>query len=181
MKSERPEIEKTKLAGNVPLEDNVINILSNIEAGATVLDIHGGMGRVSEYLLGKGCAVTLVEPNPLGFAYRRSIVPNSTVKCWNIEGSSIKLDKPTFDYVIVRGTEHYQLAKKIAKKGIVDLIAEEFENVVPSPKTPTPAPKANRVIGVDPAHESGNILSTVPEAQPNTVSVPSVEPVVDLE
>lgn len=181
MKSERPEIEKTKLAGNVPLEDNVINILGNIESGATVLDIHGGMGRVSEYLLNKGCVVTLVEPNPLGFAYRRSIVPNSTVKCWNIEGSSIKLDKPTFDYVVVRGTEHYELAKKIAKKGIVDLITEEFENVVPDTETPTPAPEAVRA--TDPYTEAVNshILPTVPEAQLDTVSVSSVEPVVDLE
>jgi hypothetical protein len=181
MKSERPEIEKTKLAGNVPLEDNVINILGNITAGSTVLDIHGGMGRVSEYLLSKECVVTLVEPNPLGFAYRRSIVPNSTVRCWNIEGSSIKLDKPTFDYVIVRGTEHYQLAKKIAKKGIVDLITEEFENVVPDSETPTPAPETVRV--ADPYTEAvtGHILPSVPETQSDTVGVPGVESVVDME
>jgi ubiquinone/menaquinone biosynthesis C-methylase UbiE len=181
MKSERPEIEKTKLAGNVPLEDNIVNVLDNVVAGATVLDINGGVGRISEYLSNKGCVVTLVDPNRLSFSYRRGIVPNSTVKCWNIEASSIKLDKPVFDYVVVRGTEYYELAKKIAKKGIVDLITEEFENVVLDSETPTSAPKTNRVVDPHAKALTDNILPVIPETQPNTVGVPSVESVVDME
>lgn len=181
MKSERPEIEKTKLAGNVPLEENIVKVLDNVVAGATVLDINGGVGRVSEYLSNKGCVVTLVDPNRLSFSYRRGIVPKSTVKCWNIEASSIKLDKPVFDYVIVRGTEYYELAKTIAKKGVVDLITEEFENVVPTTKTPTPAPKADRVVEPNTKAVADHILPAIPETQSNTASVPGVEPVVDLE
>lgn len=179
MDSERPEFEKTKLAGKVPLDQDVQDILSTVSG--TVLDIHGGVGRVSEYLSDRGCEVTLVDPNRLSFSYRRGIVPNSRVKCWNIEADTIKLNRPIYDYVIIRGLGYYDLAKTIAKKGIINLITVELENVVHNSETVTSPSETSRVIGVDPAHESNNILPAVPEPQAELSSVPSSEPLVDLE
>lgn len=179
MKQERPEIEKTKLAGNVPLDNDVVDILKTVSG--TVLDINGGVGRVSEYLSEKGCDVTLLDPNRLSFSYRRGIVPKSKVKCWNIEADSIKLDKPCFDYVIIRGLGYYDLAKKIAKKGIVNLVTVEFENVVHNSKTVKQSPKVDRSIGTDKESESNTVLPSVPEAQSNNSSDAREQPLVDME
>lgn len=178
MKTERPEIEKTKLAGNVPLDADVIDILKTVSG--SVLDINGGVGRVSEYLSEKGCDVTLLDPNRLSFSYRRGIVPKSKVKCWNIEADAIKLDKPVFDYVIIRGLGYYDLAKKIAKKGIINLVTVEFENVVYSPEAVKQSPKANRDTGVDEEPVADNILPSVPETQPDASGNASIEPMVDM-
>lgn len=179
MKTERPEIEKTKLAGNIPLDPDVIDILKTVSG--SVLDINGGVGRVSEYLSEKGCDVTLLDPNRLSFSYRRGIVPKSKVKCWNIEADAIKLDKPVFDYVIIRGLGYHDLAKKIAKKGIVNLITVELENVVHSPETVKQSPKTNGNIGADKESVANNILPSVPEAQSDTAGDASVKPMVDME
>lgn len=142
MKPERIEVEKTKLAGNVPLSDEFQALLEPV-MNSTVLDVAGGIGRVSEYLsIRNKCDVTLLEANRLSFSYRRTIVPNTTVKAMNAEPSSIKLNKPAYDYVIIRGTEHYDLAKRVAKIGIVNLLTMEIENVVRSGKKSGPESKA---------------------------------------
>lgn len=179
MKQERPEIEKTKLAGNVPLDNEIVEILKTVSG--TVLDINGGVGRVSEYLSEKGCDVTLLDPNRLSFSYRRGIVPKSKVKCWNIEADSIKLDKPCFDYVIIRGLGYHDLAKKIAKKGIVNLITVELENVVHSSETVKQTPKTNRATGTNQEPKPDSVLPAVSETQSNSTSNASEQPLVDME
>lgn len=179
MKPERPEIEKTKLAGNVPLDDDVVEILKTVSG--TVLDINGGVGRVSEYLSEKGCEVTLLDPNRLSFSYRRGIVPKSKVKCWNIEADSIKLDKPCFDYVIIRGLGYYDLAKKIAKKGIINLITVEIENVVYSSETAKQPSKNTGAVRANKEFGSDNILPSVPDAQSDSPSNAGKQSLVDME
>lgn len=179
MKQERPEIEKTKLAGSVPLDNDVIEILKTVSG--TVLDINGGVGRVSEYLSEKGCDVTLLDPNRLSFSYRRGIVPKSKVKCWNIEADSIKLDKPCFDYVIIRGLGYHDLAQKIAKKGIVNLITVEIENVVHSSEAVKQPSKNTRATGANKESLTNDILPSVPEAQLNSPSDAGEQPLVDME
>jgi hypothetical protein len=179
MKHERPEIEKTKLAGKVPLDQDIQNILEGVSG--TVLDINGGVGRVSEYLSDRGCNVTLVDPNRLSFSYRKGIVPNSKVKCWNIEADTIKLNKPIYDYVIIRGLGYYDLAKTIAKKGVVNLITMELENVMHNSETVTSPSENSGVIKPDKESISNSVQPIVPESQTELPSVPGVEPLVDLE
>ena len=38
-----------------------------------------------------------------------------------IESGNIKLNKPSFDYVVIKSSGDYSLATKLAKKGIVSL------------------------------------------------------------
>lgn len=130
----RPEIEKTMLAAGLPPEESVQKILTNVTG--TVLCVNGGVGLVAEYLSNKGCVVTLTDENRLCFSYRKTLVPNSTVKHWNIESGSIKLNKPSYDYVVIKSSGDYSLATRLAKKGIVSLydqkitLVNEDKNVV---------------------------------------------------
>ena len=134
MKRERPEIERTKLAGGVPLEPQYIELLKDVSG--TVLDICGGIGLVSEHLINNNvCVVTLLEPDPLAFSYRKLIVPLSKVIPWNIDPMYIKMETPLFDYTIIRGSEYYEFAKKITKVAIVNLETVEKEYVVLDTKT----------------------------------------------
>lgn len=164
MKQERIEVEKTKLAGNVPLSDEFQALLEPV-INSTVLDVAGGIGRVSEYLsIRNKCDVTLLEGNRLAFSYRRAIVPNTTVKAMNAEPSSIKLNKPAYDYVIIRGTEHYDLAKRVAKVGIVNLLTMEIENVVHSGKKSGSESKTSSNTGVTEESSASSVHTPESEA-----------------
>lgn len=169
----RPEIEKTKLAGKVPLEKEYTDLLENVSG--TVFDVCGGIGRMAEYLSDKGCTVTLLDPNRLNFSYRRNIVPNSKVLCWNKEPSDIKLNKPVFDYVIIRGSDNYDLAKRVAKKGIINLTTREVENVVHTNETPTPTPEVTRTTGINEEPETSPVQSDTPEEQYGFTLIPDGE------
>lgn len=126
----RPEIEKTMLAAGVDPPDNLKTLLSSITPKSSVLDLNGGVGVVAEYLSKNGCDVTLTDANRLSFSYRRALVPQSAVKFWNIESCNIKLNKPSYDYVICRSTGDYSLAFKLAKKAVVLTYEERVVNVV---------------------------------------------------
>jgi len=118
----------------------------------------GGMGRVAEHLSESGCDVTLLEPTRLCFSYRRNIVPNTKVKGWNIDPSTIKLNKKTYDYVIIRGSAHRDLAIRVAKVAIIDLSSMKVDYVGNNPEIPTPAPEIIRVIEPDKGNETSHIL-----------------------
>jgi hypothetical protein len=126
----RPEIEKTMLAAGMGPPDDVKKLLSSILPKSSVLDLNGGVGLIAEYLSKNDCLVTLTDGNRLSLSYRKALVPNSTVKFWNIESQDIKLNKPSYDYVICRSTGDYSLAFKLAKKGVVLTYEERIVNVV---------------------------------------------------
>lgn len=121
----RPEIEKTKLAAGVLPDESIKNLLDQISG--SVIELNGCVGVYAEYLSSKGNDVVLTDPNRLSNSYRRTIVPDSKVKFWNIEVEDIKLSKPTFDYVIIHDLVHYGIAKKLAKMGIVNLPNKNIE------------------------------------------------------
>lgn len=123
----RPEIEKTMLAAGLSPDDDTQKLLSVVTG--TVLCINGGVGLVAEYLNNKGCSVTLTDANRLSFSYRRTLVPNSTVKHWNIESGDIKLNKPSFDYVVINSSGDFSLAEKLAKKAVVSLYDKKVKNI----------------------------------------------------
>lgn len=126
----RPEIEKTMLAAGVDPPDNIKLLLSSVPSGSLVLDLNGGVGLIAEYLSKNGCQVTLTDGNRLSFSYRKALVPNSNVKFWNIESVNIKLNKPSYDYVVCRSTGDYSLAFKLAKKAVILTYEERVVNVV---------------------------------------------------
>lgn len=122
----RPEIEKTMLAAKLDPPKEIIDVLSIVKKGSSVLDLNGGVGLVAEYLSKKfDCDVTLTCADRLAFSYRRTIVPQSKVKNWNIESGQIKLDKPSFDYVVCRYTGDFSLAMKLAKVKVLLLLDKE--------------------------------------------------------
>lgn len=177
----RIEIEKTKLAGGVPLEKEYLVLLDHINATETVLDLEGGVGLVSEHLANLSCKVTLQEVNRLAFSFRRNIVPNSKVTPWNIDASSIKLDKPSYDHVILRNAGNLGLAKKLAKKSIINLFSMEVEHVLPNIKTPEATPKAIRDNKSTKKVEPNHLLSATTTPQPKVTSVPNDEPMESME
>ena len=124
----RPEIEKTKLAAGVQPTVAEQELLKDITG--TVLYLNGGVGVLAEYLSKKGCDVTLTDSDRLSFSYRRSILEDSKVKCWNTNSSDIKLSKPCFDYVLIRSMGDLGLAHILAKKGIINLLNMEIINVI---------------------------------------------------
>lgn len=123
----RPEIEKTMLAAGLSPDEDIQKLLSVVTG--TVLCINGGVGLVAEYLNDKGCNVTLTDANRLCFSYRRALVPNSTVRHWNIESENIKLNKPSFDYVVIKSSGDFSLAEKLAKKAVVSLYDKKVKNI----------------------------------------------------
>lgn len=139
----RPEIEKTMLAAGLPPDDDTQKLLSNVTG--TVLCINGGVGLVAEYLNDKGCNVTLTDGNRLCFSYRRTLVPNSTVRHWNIESDNIKLNKPSFDYVVINSSGDFSLAERLAKKAVISLYNQKI----------TPVPEDKNAVNIN-ANNSEN-------------------------
>lgn len=128
MKPERVENQRNRLASGNLVDDATGTLIDSVTG--TVLDINGGVGLISEYLSNRGCQVTLVDPERLSFSFRKRLVPDSKVRTMNVDGHDIKLNKPLYDFVIIRNLTHVELAKKICKKGIVNLITMEIEYVI---------------------------------------------------
>lgn len=175
----RPEIEKTLLAAGVN-DVELENILRDLDG--TFLQIEGGVGVVAEYLSKRGKKVVLQDSNRLSFSYRRSIVPSSTVQIWNVDITAIKLDKPVFDYVIIRGAGHRDLASKIAKKGIINLEEKSLEHVVHTTKNSKPDTKVDRNINTTKRNEPDDLhKGNVAKSGENAPSIPSNQSMVDME
>jgi hypothetical protein len=120
----RPEIEKAYLAQGPDQE--TIELLEGLSG--TFLELEGGVGIASEYLANKGNKVTLQDSNRLSFSYRGGIVPNSAVTCWAIDITEVRLDKPAFDYVLIRNDGLRERALKIAKKAVINLAKKTIES-----------------------------------------------------
>ena len=107
-------------------DQETIELLDGLSG--TFLELEGGVGIASEYLANKGNRVTLQDSNRLSFSYRGGIVPNSTVTCWALDITEIGLDKPVFDYVLIRNDGLREKALKIAKKAVVNLARKTIES-----------------------------------------------------
>lgn len=176
----RPEVERMMLAGRANQSDKMKDILDNVSG--TFIQLDGGVGVVAEYLSEKGNDVTLQDSNRLSFSYRRAIVPQSKVRCWAIDLNSIKLDKPAFDYVIIRGTGLRDFAQKIAKKGIIVLETETLENVVHTTKNSKSEPKTVRNSDKPKVDESNVVHPrTVDTGNSGSPDISDAQSVVDLE
>lgn len=115
----RSEIEKELLHKGLSKDDPLKSIIDNIVGRGTVLEINGGVGIVSEYMSSKGFNVTLQDSNRLSFSYRKNVVPNSSVRQWSIDLTHIKLNGPSFDYVVCSKYD-VGFASKIAKVAVIN-------------------------------------------------------------
>ncbi len=154
---DRVEVQKDKLVSGDLVDYATGTLIDNVKG--TVLDINGGVGLISEYLSNRGCEVTLVAPERLAFSFRKRLVPNSKVRTMNIDGTEIKLNKPLYDFVIIRSLSHRELAMKICKKGIVNLITMEIEYVVDNTQKHEPVPEVDGLTDLDEESEASVLPS----------------------
>lgn len=147
----RSEIEKGLLTNGLSDDDPLKLIIDNIEGTGSVLEMNGGVGIIAEYMAQKGFSVILQDSNRLSFSYRKNIVPNSTVKQWPIDLVHIKINSPTFDYVVASKYDQ-SLASKIAKIAVINKTEKTItyvQNVDNSSRDSLPEPETNRDIEGD--------------------------------
>ena len=133
-------------------DQETIELLEGLSG--TFLELEGGVGIASEYLANKGNRVTLQDSNRLSFSYRGGVVPNSTVTCWALDITDLKLDKAVFDYVLIRNDNLREMALKIAKKALINLAKKtvEHKNVKDSTKpinNPKDSNTKSKIVGAD--------------------------------
>lgn len=138
----RPELERHRLKSEEYPTEEQKKLLSGVSG--EVIEIDGGVGIASEYLSKNGCSVTLQSEERLCFSYRNKEVPNSTVKQWNVSSDQISTNKKLFDYVIIRDALKTEMAKKIAKIGVVNLSTGEITSVIDTDVVDEEKPKTNR-------------------------------------
>lgn len=179
----RVELNKDLVGHDPPLD--VVNLISNLKG--SFLELDGGVGVVSEYLSKLGNEVTLQDSNRLSFSYRKTRVPNSKVKCWPIDLSYIKLDKPVFDYVIFSNSNQRVLALSMSKIGVVDLASKEVvlkdkHDVVRNSKKSVPVSETDRINKTDGAPETVVLHSGEPPANnKDSFILPDPQSVVHME
>lgn len=126
------DILRNKIKDEEPLVDErTVSFLSDITDEDSVIEF-GGIGFVSEYLSKKGITVALCEENSLCFSYRKNILPDSKVDYINVNPLKFKFTKPVFDYIIINDLSFMSVARKLAKKAIINMVTEEYVKVVRS-------------------------------------------------
>ena len=179
----RVELNKDLVGHDPPLD--VINLVSKLKG--SFLELDGGVGVVSEYLSKLGNEVTLQDSNRLSFSYRKTRVPDSKVKCWPIDLSHVKLNKPVFDYVIFSNSNQRVLALSMSKIGAVDLTSKEVvlkdnHDVVRRPEKFMPVSETDRVNKTDEGAKSVILHSgESPTSNKDSFILPDPQSVVHME
>ena len=120
------DILKNKIKNNEQyVSDVILKYITKMSPASDVIEL-GGMGFASEVCALAGHNISLVEENVLAFDYRKNILPESKVCYINVNPERLNFSKPVFDYVFINDLRFFKVAKLLAKKGIINLITEEF-------------------------------------------------------